>query len=130
MNHFYIPNYLWVRGRAVYQDCSKYFVSLYRWPQAKSNTKIRKRRSSITTTLLYHLKVYSKIKMFSFKFSYLWNKMEIKPIVTCRCILQSRKYHKEKTMIKMILLKKEMTVNRMDHASKSDKTQHEMWIGR
>lgn len=38
MNHLYISNNLWVRGRAVYQDCSKYFVNLHKWQQAKANT--------------------------------------------------------------------------------------------
>lgn len=68
--------------------------------------------------------------MCHFQFSYLWNKTAIKPIVTCQSMLESAKEQKEKTMIKMILLRKEMTDNGTDHTSKSDKTQQEMWMGR
>lgn len=60
----------------------------------KSNTKIRK-IGFVITTLPIHFKEQPKPKVFCFEFSYLRTKPEI---VTCQCILESRKYHNMKTM--------------------------------
>lgn len=59
-----------------------------------NQTKIRK-IGFVITTLPIHFKEQPKPKVFRVEFSYLRTKPEI---VTCQCILESRKYHNMKTV--------------------------------